>query len=302
MTKPSPQDLLGIYRVAALINLTDERIRSLLMSGEIAVSYYSPRGQEIVAAATAANLRPEDYVVTTSGHPLSYRQGVPLRYSSPSTSGRSPWVQGQCGPMHVTHRIWRHHPGIVAGPAHARPGTRAQLRYEQRVGSELGYVREHRRVSRGAEPGLAVESAGDLLCQTTGTRSTPVRQWHQLRHDRRSRRRIRDAGGTVAGNDPRQCSRRRDASTRPRRQRSTLLGPLIPLHGILGRQASTSTNSSTRIDCTDPVPALPPADRRRTRREGRLLNRARAPRSSTSRRLAGQDYPTSPTRRDSMQR
>ena len=105
MTKPSPQDLLGIYRVAALINLTDERIRSLLMSGEIAVSYYSPRGQEIVAAATAANLRPEDYVVTTyRGIHDQIAKGVPLRLLLAEYFGK---VTGACkgkgGPMHVTH-------------------------------------------------------------------------------------------------------------------------------------------------------------------------------------------------------
>ena len=105
MTKPSPLDLLGIYRVAALINLTDDRIRSLLMTGEIAVSYYSPRGQEIVAAATAANLRPEDYVVTTyRGIHDQIAKGVPLRLLLAEYFGK---VTGACkgkgGPMHVTH-------------------------------------------------------------------------------------------------------------------------------------------------------------------------------------------------------
>jgi TPP-dependent pyruvate/acetoin dehydrogenase alpha subunit len=105
MTKPSSQDLLGIYRTAALIQLTDERIRSLLMSGEIAVSYYSPRGQEIVAAATAANLGPEDYVVTTyRGIHDQIAKGVPLRLLLAEYFGK---IDGACkgkgGPMHVTH-------------------------------------------------------------------------------------------------------------------------------------------------------------------------------------------------------
>jgi TPP-dependent pyruvate/acetoin dehydrogenase alpha subunit len=105
MTKPSPQDLLGIYRIAALIQLTDERIRSLLMSGEIAVSYYSPRGQEIVAAATAASLRPEDYVVTTyRGIHDQIAKGIPLRPLLAEYFGKATGAcKGKGGPMHVTH-------------------------------------------------------------------------------------------------------------------------------------------------------------------------------------------------------
>ncbi|QRY42745.1 thiamine pyrophosphate-dependent dehydrogenase E1 component subunit alpha [Mycolicibacterium boenickei] len=105
MTPPNAKTLLGIYRTAALIKLTDEKIRSLLMSGEIALSYYSPRGQEIVAAATAASLRPEDYVVTTyRGIHDQIAKGVPLRLLLAEYFGK---VTGSCkgkgGPMHVTH-------------------------------------------------------------------------------------------------------------------------------------------------------------------------------------------------------
>jgi TPP-dependent pyruvate/acetoin dehydrogenase alpha subunit len=97
--------LVGIYRTAKLIQLVDERIRGLLMSGEIALSYYSPRGQEIVAAATAASLRPEDYVVTTyRGIHDQIAKGVPLRPLLAEYFGK---VDGSCkgkgGPMHVTH-------------------------------------------------------------------------------------------------------------------------------------------------------------------------------------------------------
>ena len=60
----TPRDLIDIYHTAALINLADERIRGLLQTGDLALSYYSPRGQEIVAAATAQSLRTDDYVVT----------------------------------------------------------------------------------------------------------------------------------------------------------------------------------------------------------------------------------------------
>lgn len=105
MTTPTPNDLLAIYRTAALINLTDERIRGLLMSGEIAISYYSPRGQEIVAAATAANLRPEDYVVTTyRGIHDQIAKGMPLRPLMAEYFGKLTGAcKGKGGPMHVTH-------------------------------------------------------------------------------------------------------------------------------------------------------------------------------------------------------
>jgi acetoin:2,6-dichlorophenolindophenol oxidoreductase subunit alpha len=105
MTQPTPETLLEIYRTASLIQLVDEQIRHLLMSGEIALSYYSPRGQEIVAAATGQSLRPEDYVVTTyRGIHDQIAKGVPLRLLFAEYFGK---ITGSCkgkgGPMHVTH-------------------------------------------------------------------------------------------------------------------------------------------------------------------------------------------------------
>jgi acetoin:2,6-dichlorophenolindophenol oxidoreductase subunit alpha len=105
MTEPMSDTLLKIYRTAALIKLVDEQIRSLLMAGEIAISYYSPRGQEIVAAATAQSLRQDDYVVTIyRGIHDQIAKGVPLRLLFAEYFGK---VTGACkgkgGPMHVTH-------------------------------------------------------------------------------------------------------------------------------------------------------------------------------------------------------
>lgn len=105
MTELTTETLKGIYRTAALIKLADERIRSLLMSGEIAISYYSPRGQEIVAAATMPNLRPDDYLVTNyRGIHDQIAKGAPLRLLIAEYFGK---VTGACkgkgGPMHVTH-------------------------------------------------------------------------------------------------------------------------------------------------------------------------------------------------------
>ncbi|MGV0791486.1 thiamine pyrophosphate-dependent dehydrogenase E1 component subunit alpha [Mycolicibacterium sp. XJ1819] len=105
MTQPSPETLLEIYRTAVLIKLVDEQIRNLLMAGEIALSYYSPRGQEIVAAAAAQSLRGEDYIVTTyRGIHDQIAKGMPLRPLFAEYFGK---VTGACkgkgGPMHVTH-------------------------------------------------------------------------------------------------------------------------------------------------------------------------------------------------------
>ena len=138
-TSATPAVLCEIYRTAALIKLTDERIRSLLMSGEIALSYYSPRGQEIVAAATGACLRPEDYVVTTyRGIHDQIAKGVPLRLLLAEYFGKATGAcKGKGGPMHVTH------PqsgvmlttGIVGGGLPIANGLAlaAQLRGEPRV-------------------------------------------------------------------------------------------------------------------------------------------------------------------------
>jgi TPP-dependent pyruvate/acetoin dehydrogenase alpha subunit len=101
----TPEQLVDIYRTATLIAQTDERIRGLLQTGELALSYYSPRGQEVVAAATAAALRSDDYVVTTyRGLHDQIAKGVPLRLLLAEYFGK---VTGACkgkgGPMHVTH-------------------------------------------------------------------------------------------------------------------------------------------------------------------------------------------------------
>lgn len=102
---PDRTTLLDIYRRAELIRQTDERFRGLLTSGQLAVVYYSPRGQEIVAAATAANLRTEDYVVTIyRGIHDHLAKGVPLKELLAEFAGK---VTGTCkgkgGPMHITH-------------------------------------------------------------------------------------------------------------------------------------------------------------------------------------------------------
>lgn len=102
---PSREELLAIYKTASLIKQTDEVIRTLITRGKLHANYYSPRGQEIVAAATAAHLRADDYVVTIyRGLHDHLAKGVPLKLLMAEYFGR---VDGSCkgkgGCMHITH-------------------------------------------------------------------------------------------------------------------------------------------------------------------------------------------------------
>ena len=103
--RPDAATLLEIYRRAKLIMQNDARIRAFMRSGKIVTPYYSPRGQEIVAAAMAVNLNLKDYVVTTyRGMHDQVAKGVPLKELWAEYAGR---VTGTCkgkgGPMHITH-------------------------------------------------------------------------------------------------------------------------------------------------------------------------------------------------------
>jgi acetoin:2,6-dichlorophenolindophenol oxidoreductase subunit alpha len=103
--EPEPRILIEIYRRAALIQSNDLRIRSVLKSGKIAASYYSPRGQEIVPAAVSVSLTDDDYIVTTyRGIHDQVAKGIPLKPLWAEYAGR---VTGTCkgkgGPMHITH-------------------------------------------------------------------------------------------------------------------------------------------------------------------------------------------------------
>lgn len=102
--KPDTATLLKIYRVVMTIYQCDERLRSEIRSGTIRSVHYSPRGQEVVAAAMAVVLREDDYLVTTyRGLHDHLAKGVPLRSLWAEYAGR---VDGACkgkgGPMHIT--------------------------------------------------------------------------------------------------------------------------------------------------------------------------------------------------------
>jgi pyruvate dehydrogenase E1 component alpha subunit len=102
---PTNADLVEIFRKATLIMRTDERIRALLKSGVFRSNYYSPRGQEIISAAMAVNLRPDDYYVTIyRGLHDHLAKGVPLKQLMAEYFGRADGsCKGKGGCMHVTH-------------------------------------------------------------------------------------------------------------------------------------------------------------------------------------------------------
>lgn len=101
---PGLDTLLEIYRRTVLINRTDERFRSLLMSGTIRFVYYPVRGQEVLSAAMMTALRPDDYLVTTyRGVHDQLAKGIDLKELWAEFTGK---VTGTCkgkgGPMHIT--------------------------------------------------------------------------------------------------------------------------------------------------------------------------------------------------------
>lgn len=94
-----------MFELVTTISMTDERIRSLLSSGQVRSTYYSPKGQECIAAAFGAVLRPDDYSVTMyRGLHDHLSKGVPMRELFAEFFGRSTGTcKGKGGPMHVTH-------------------------------------------------------------------------------------------------------------------------------------------------------------------------------------------------------
>ncbi len=102
---PDRATMLEIYARAAIILRADETMRGLIMGGRLQIIYYSPRGQEILAAATMAALRPDDYLVTTyRGIHDQLAKGVPPRLLFAEYAGKAAGTcKGKGGPMHITH-------------------------------------------------------------------------------------------------------------------------------------------------------------------------------------------------------
>src|SRR5262245_55310416 len=65
MTPPSVTDLTRMFEIMSTAQRCDRRLRAMITGGEVAATYYSPRGQEAIAAAFGVVLRTDDYLVAT---------------------------------------------------------------------------------------------------------------------------------------------------------------------------------------------------------------------------------------------
>jgi TPP-dependent pyruvate/acetoin dehydrogenase alpha subunit len=97
--------LLDIYQRAVRIHRSDERFRRMLLGGQLAIAYYSPRGQEVLSAALMAALRTDDYLVTTyRGIHDHLAKGIPVKELWAEFAGKETGTcKGKGGPMHITH-------------------------------------------------------------------------------------------------------------------------------------------------------------------------------------------------------
>lgn len=103
--KPDNATLLEIYRRATLIKLNDEQMIKTIKSGKLMMPYYSPRGQEIIPAATSVCLREDDYLCTIyRGTHDMLAKGMPLKELWGELAGRATGTcKGKGGTMHVTY-------------------------------------------------------------------------------------------------------------------------------------------------------------------------------------------------------
>jgi acetoin:2,6-dichlorophenolindophenol oxidoreductase subunit alpha len=95
---------LKIFETTTTIFAADEKLRDLLMTGKIAIIYYSPRGQEVLAAAAAAAQQTGDYTVTTyRGLHDMIAGGAPLKETLCEMLGKGNGTcRGKGGPMHIS--------------------------------------------------------------------------------------------------------------------------------------------------------------------------------------------------------
>lgn len=104
-TKLDRDILKDIYTRTMKVAQTDEKFRSLLTEGKVAVMYYPVRGQEVVSGAMMAALNEDDYVVCTyRGQGEQTAKGVPPELWWAECIGKATGTcKGKGGPMHITH-------------------------------------------------------------------------------------------------------------------------------------------------------------------------------------------------------
>jgi acetoin:2,6-dichlorophenolindophenol oxidoreductase subunit alpha len=102
---PDAATQVEIFRRMALLKANDERMRKVITTGKLLMTYYSYRGQEAIPSALSVNLKDDDYMVTIyRGIHDMLAKGLPLKELWAEVAGR---VDGTCkgkgGPMHLTY-------------------------------------------------------------------------------------------------------------------------------------------------------------------------------------------------------
>jgi pyruvate dehydrogenase E1 component alpha subunit len=104
-TKLDRDTMRDIYTRTMKVAQTDEKFRSLLTQGKVAVMYYPVRGQEVASAASMAALEKDDYVVCTyRGQGEQTAKGIPADKWWAECLGKATGTcKGKGGTMHITH-------------------------------------------------------------------------------------------------------------------------------------------------------------------------------------------------------
>ena len=208
---PDREKLVRLYELMTTIKQCDEKFRSLIGSGQLFFIYYSPRGQEAIAAAVGAALTAEDYLVTTyRGMHHHLAKGVSLRDLWAEFLGKAAGpCKGKGGPMHITdpRSGVMVTTGVVGSglPIGVGLAMSSQLRGDGRVtvvtfgdgATNIGAF--HEALNMAALWDLPVV----FLCENNGYAESTARSLHQ-RIERISDRAVAYGltGVTVDGNDP----------------------------------------------------------------------------------------------------
>ncbi|WP_245847177.1 thiamine pyrophosphate-dependent enzyme, partial [Mycobacterium szulgai] len=101
----TPEVQRRLYALMMLMKAADDRLSKGIGTGEFMCVYWPSRGQEAIAAAMGATLRPDDQLVTTYRglHDL-IGKGVPLEEIYGEMMGRTVGAsRGKGGTMHIAN-------------------------------------------------------------------------------------------------------------------------------------------------------------------------------------------------------
>ncbi len=201
----------SMYETMVRIRACDERLRRGLSGGEFACTYWPATGQEAIAAALGAVLRPDDQLVSTyRGLHDQLAKGVPLGPLVAEILTRRTGVNGgKGGAMHISHPPsgMVHSTGIVGSglPLAVGVGLAAALRGSGQVAvasfgdGATGTGSFHEAVNLAALWSLPVV----FVCQDNRyAEMTPTDESQPVAHVAERAAAYGIASATVDGNDP----------------------------------------------------------------------------------------------------